>query len=106
MFRGNDARREPFENLGGFERRSVEMRKIALGAMAGAGALALSMASASAAIVCNGPVCWHTHSTYEYPAEARVVVHPDSWRWGPDEHFSWREHEGRGYWRDGVWVTL
>ena len=36
--------------------------------------------------------------------EARVIVHPDSWRWGPSERFSWREHEGRGYWRSDDWV--
>jgi hypothetical protein len=37
-----------------------------------------------------------TRDAYEYPAAARVVVHPDDWRWGPREHYSWREHEGRG----------
>jgi len=80
------------------------LSKTLLGAAAGAGLLALSAASASAAIVCSGPVCWHTTSTYEYPAEARVIVHPDGWRWGPNEHFSFREHPGRGYWREDRWI--
>jgi hypothetical protein len=28
---------------------------------------ALSLTSASAAIVCVGPVCWHSRETYDYP---------------------------------------
>ncbi len=79
--------------------------KTLLGATAGMGLLVLSGASASAAIVCSGTVCWHTHETYTYPPEARVIVHPDSWRWGPREHFTFREHEGRGYWRGDDWVA-
>jgi hypothetical protein len=34
------------------------------------------------------------------------VIHPDNWKWGDADHYKWREHEGRGYWRDGVWVTF
>jgi len=80
------------------------LSKTLLGAAMGAGALALSMATASAAIVCSGDVCWHTQTTYEYPPEARVIVHPDTWRWGPGERFTFREHEGRGYWRGDRWT--
>jgi hypothetical protein len=80
------------------------LSKTLLGTAAGAGLLALSAASASAAIVCSGNVCWHTTTTYEYPSESRVIVHPDSWRWGPSERFTFREHPGRGYWRDDRWV--
>jgi len=69
------------------------------------GALAISAANASAAIVCSGHACWHTHETFDYPPGARVVVHPDDWRWGAHERFVWREHEGRGYWRGGRWVV-
>ena len=82
----------------------TSLRKILFGAAMGAGALALSAAGASAAIVCSGNTCWHTQETYEYPAEARIVVHPDNWRWGASERFSWREHEGRGYWRGERWI--
>ena len=78
--------------------------KSLLGSLIGAGVLALSAATASAAVVCSGNVCWHTHETYEYPAESRVIVHPDNWRWGPSERYTWREHEGRGYWRDDRWI--
>lgn len=80
------------------------LKKIAAGTLLGAAFLATSAISASAAIVCSGDVCWHTHETYAYPAESRVVVHDDNWRWGPSERFSFREHEGRGYWRGDRWI--
>jgi hypothetical protein len=73
-------------------------------AVTGAALLAASAVSASAAIVCNGNVCWHTHETFTYPPEAGVIVHEDDWRWGPNERFVFREHEGRGYWRDNRWT--
>jgi hypothetical protein len=80
------------------------MRKALLTAVVvGAGALALSSLSASAAIVCTGDVCWHSQETYTYPPEARVTVHEDSWKAGPDIRF--REHEGRGYWRGDSWTN-
>jgi hypothetical protein len=82
------------------------LSKLLLGAATGAGVLAFSALGASAAIVCSEDVCWHTTTIYEYPADARVTVHPDSWRWGPSERFRWREHEGRGYWRGERWVDF
>jgi hypothetical protein len=82
----------------------TSLSKILLGAVTGAGLLAFSAVSASAAIVCSGSVCWHTHERYVYPPDAAVVVHPDDWRWGPSEHFTFREHEGRGYWRGDRWM--
>lgn len=80
------------------------LSKVLFGALAGGSLLAFSGLSASAAIVCSGPVCWHSHEAYAYPGEAHVIVHPDDWRWGPGEHYSWREHEGRGYWRGDRWI--
>jgi hypothetical protein len=68
----------------------------------GAGVLALSTVNASAAIVCNGNTCWHTHEHYDYPAGAHVVVHEDTWHGGPSITF--REHEGRGYWKGDRWM--
>ena len=35
---------------------------------------------------------------------SKVVVHEDDWKWGPHEHFAFREHEGRGYWRGSRWI--
>jgi hypothetical protein len=77
--------------------------KIALGVTLGVGALAMSSASVSA-VVCRDNVCWHTTDRYEYPAESRVIIHPDNWRWRDHEHYVWREHEGRGYWRGRRWM--
>ena len=70
----------------------------------GAALLAGSAVSASAAIACTGNVCWHAQETYTYPPESKVIVHEDNWRWGPNEHFTFREHEGRGYWRGDSWT--
>ncbi|HEV2625654.1 MAG TPA: hypothetical protein VGV62_11165 [Xanthobacteraceae bacterium] len=79
-------------------------KKVLLGAAAGGAMLALSAISASAAIVCNGSVCWHTHERYSYPPSAGVVIHEDDWRAGPGITF--REHEGRGYWRGETWTDF
>jgi hypothetical protein len=81
------------------------VKKTLLGTAFGAVALAASALSASAAIICSGPSCWQVREAYSYPREAGVVVHPDNWRWGPNEHFTWREQEGRGYWRGDKWIA-
>jgi hypothetical protein len=79
------------------------LRKILLGAIAGAGVLAFSAVGASAAVVCNGNVCWHVKEHYDYPPAAGVVVHEDTWSPGPDVTI--REHEGRGYWKGDAWTA-
>jgi hypothetical protein len=86
------------------EELMILQSKILAGAAAAAGLLALSTVTASAAIVCRGNVCWHTHESYAYPPDARVVVHEDNWRWGPREKFRFREHEGRGFWKGDRWT--
>jgi hypothetical protein len=81
--------------------------KIALAGLIGAGGLALASNAASARIVCNQDGdCWHVRSDYEYRPEFKLTVHPDDWRWKENEKNRWREHEGRGYWRDGVWMQF
>jgi hypothetical protein len=85
-----------------FDMKSVT--KLLLPVTLGAGVLAFSALSASAGISCVGPVCWHTHEAFDYPPAAGVVVHPDDWRWGAQDHYSWREHEGRGYWNGDKWM--
>jgi hypothetical protein len=81
--------------------------KLAAAAVVSAGALALTTSAASAYIVCNANgVCWHTHHRYVYRPAFGLVVHPDTWHWGPGRHYVWREHHGRGYWRNGVWITF
>jgi hypothetical protein len=82
------------------------LHKALISTAAGAAALGLSSVAASAAIVCSGNVCWHTSERLSYPAESRVIIHRDNWRWGPRDHFTWREHEGRGYWRGDSWTEF
>jgi hypothetical protein len=78
------------------------MRKALLGATLCASALAVSMTAASAAVVCNGNVCWHVTEKYDYPPSAGVIIHEDTWKAGPGITF--REHEGRGYWKGDRWT--
>jgi hypothetical protein len=80
------------------------LRKTLATAAIGAGLLATSTMGASAAIACSGNVCWHTHETFTYPPDARVVIHEDNWRWGPKDRYVFREHEGRGYWHGDRWT--
>ena len=81
--------------------------KLAATALLSAGTLALVATNASAEIACNGEgQCWHIKSHYDYRPEFGVTIHPDGWHWGANEHFVFREHRGRGYWRNGVWVRF
>ena len=78
----------------------------AFAALIGAGALAATATSASAYIACNrAGDCWHTHDRYRYPSGFGIVVHRDNWHWR-GHHYRWHEHEGRGYWRNGLWITF
>ena len=78
--------------------------KLLVTALIGLGSVVAMAGSASADIVCNGEhECWHTteHATYPHG----IVVHHDDWKW-KGERYKWHEHDGRGYWKGGVWVTL
>lgn len=80
-------------------------------AIIAAGALALGTMPASAYIVCNSDNpsdCWHVREHYNYDPSFGVTIHPDNWRWEDRDrdHYRWREHDGRGYWRNGLWVTF
>jgi hypothetical protein len=69
--------------------------------------LALGATTASADIVCNAEGdCWHVKDKYVYRSEFGLTIHPDSWKWGEHDRFRWREHEGRGYWRNGAWIEF
>ena len=71
-----------------------------------AGAVTLATTGASAAVVCNGEGdCWHVKGEANYKPELNLQVHPDNWKFADKDH-RWREHEGRGYWKGGVWITL
>lgn len=81
--------------------------KLAIAALLGLSAVTMSATTASAAVACNREgQCWHVRHAYNYRPEYGVVVHRDNWRWGPHDHYAWREHTGRGYWRDGHWVRF
>jgi len=75
-------------------------------------AAGISLATpASAYIVCNREGdCWHTDARVRAPGVI-LETHPDDWyfhrHWDEDRDHHWREyHEGRGYWRGGVWIQL
>ena len=75
------------------------------------GGLAASSVAASAYVVCNREGdCWHTEARVRVPG-ITFGYHPDDWyfhrHWDSDRERHWRDyHEGRGYYRGGVWVTL
>ena len=83
------------------------LKTTAFAAIVGASALAFTVTNASARIVCNDEGdYWHQREAFDYPAGVGVVIHPDDWKWKEGEKHSWREHEGRGYWRGGIWIGI
>lgn len=83
------------------------MKKIAIAAAVAVMGLSTMATSASAAIACNNDgECWHVKNAYKYQPTWGVVVHPNGWKWGVGERYRWREHTGRGYWRNGVWIRF
>ena len=77
---------------------------IAFTAIMVASAAALGSTSASAAIVCNEDGdCWHTPTEYQYQPTFGLTVHQNDWKWKDNEKHSWREHEGKGYWKGSTW---
>jgi hypothetical protein len=82
------------------------LSKVAILAL-GTAMAALTATAASAAVVCNAEgECWHVHHNYNYHPEFGLVVHPDGWAWGANDHYTWHEHTGRGYWHNGAWITF
>ncbi len=85
------------------------MKSLTAAVLGGLCALGLSATSASAEVVCNRDGdCWHVKTRYDYRPDLGLKVHPDSWRWADrdQQRYRWREHDGRGYWRNGVWVQF
>ena len=74
-------------------------------------ALGAATNGASAYVTCNHEGdCWHSDARPRAPG-VTFESHPDDWyfhrHWDSDREHHWREyHEGRGYWRNGVWITL
>jgi hypothetical protein len=77
----------------------------------GAGALVATTGGASARVVCNDSGdCWHTDSDATYPGTG-YTNHPDDWyfhqTWNDNSRYHYRDyHEGHGYYRSGLWITL
>lgn len=76
------------------------------------GALVAATGTASAYIACNrdGGDCWHTDKKVRAPG-VTFDYHPDDWYfhrdWAHDNDHHWRDyHEGRGYYKGGLWITL
>jgi len=84
------------------------MKPLTKAVLVATGALTFAATSASAAIVCNNEgECWHVRGRAEFiKPEHGLHIYPDHWKWGEKEHFKWREHEGRGYWKGGIWIAL
>jgi hypothetical protein len=62
---------------------------------------------ASAQIGCSkSGECWHVREYYVFRPEFGVTVHPDNWRPDRHEHVRWRDHAGRGYWHQGIWINF
>jgi len=83
----------------------MKFKILALAAVAATAALTATAAPASAYIACNRwGDCWHT-SYRDFRPHWGIRIHDDGWRWR-GAHYRWREHDGRGYWRNGVWITF
>ena len=92
----------------------------AIAALVGVGALAATSTAASARTVCNSDGdCWHESTQYEYPTTLGARFYGDDYRTAHHElerandmdrakdHYTWREnHDGRGYYRQGLWVAF
>jgi len=85
---------------------------LAVAAGLGLGGLAVTATPASAYVVCNASGdCWHTDHRYRYQPTFALRTYPDSWYfhrdWEREKAMRWRSHhDGRGYYRNGVWITF
>ncbi len=83
------------------------MNAISKALILSASALAFAATGASAAVVCNNEGdCWHVKGEAKYKPEFKLHVHPDNWKFAEKENYRWREHEGHGYWRSGIWINI
>ncbi len=85
------------------------IKRALLCAAMGAGLMAATMTTASAYVACNRQGdCWHTESRVRAPG-GRFDYHPDDWyfhqKWDDRRHYR-DYHDGHGYYRNGIWITL
>jgi hypothetical protein len=71
--------------------------------------------AASARVVCNSyGDCWHTDTRYnynKYDRDQHAQYHSDDWyfhqNWNGDSQRHYRDHhDGRGYYKNGIWLTF
>jgi hypothetical protein len=75
------------------------------------GALAATAGTASARVVCGADGdCWHTDAAPPRVPGITFSVHPDDWyfhqKWDNSDRHYRDYHEGRGYYKGGVWIGL
>ena len=93
-----------------FTKRALSTGVVAV--LIGIGAFVATAGTASAYVVCNRfGDCWHSDQRYRYTPSIGVRIHPDHWYfhrdWARAPNRHWREYrEGRGYYRNGVWITF
>ena len=89
-----------------------KVKHIAVAALFAAAAIAAATGGASAYVACNRfGDCWHTDHRYHYNPDLKVQFHDDGWyfhrSWDHDRDHRWHDwHDGRGYWRNGLWITF
>jgi len=86
------------------------VKAVVLGAVALLGMAIIMTSSAHAAVVCNeAGDCWRVKEKHDYPPEVGLRIYGDDWAWDEAEadRYRWRDPgAGRGYYRDGVWITF
>lgn len=83
------------------------MRNLLLAGTLAIAGLSIANSGASARVVCNDDGdCWRVQTQYDYPPGVRLEFHGDDYRWGDHEKRRWRDHDGRGYWQNGIWVEF
>jgi hypothetical protein len=90
----------------------LRKRLLAVSASAVLGILGLVAAAqpASAYLACNHDGdCWHTETRVTAPGVS-FDYHPDDWyfhqKWDAGDRHYRDYHEGRGYYKGGVWIGL
>jgi hypothetical protein len=84
----------------------------AIAALMSMGVLVATAAPAAARVICNAEGdCWHTDAPPPVVPGIRFNIHPDDWyfhqHWDGDRDHHYRDyHDGRGYYKGGVWVQL
>jgi hypothetical protein len=88
----------------------MTIKTVLLGAVVGVSTIVGMAGSASAYIACNREGdCWHTEQRYSRPG-VRFDYHPDDYyfhqRWDDRRHWRGDYHAGRGYYRNGIWLSF